>query len=87
MLEIGAFVKKIAITNYWHTHAMKPIFKKFALAALSAAALCASARAETVLRVGHFPNISHAQALVAHRLSMLGKGWFEERLGKGVKIQ
>ena len=60
---------------------MKPIFKKFALAALSAAALCASARAETVLRVGHFPNISHAQALVAHRLSMLGKGWFEERLG------
>ena len=51
---------------------MKPVFKKLALAALSAAALCAQAGAETVLRVGHFPNISHAQALVAHRLSMLG---------------
>lgn len=25
--------------------------------------------------------------MVAHRLSMLGKGWFEERLGKDVKIQ
>lgn len=68
-------------------HAMKQIFAKFALAVISAAALCASARAETVLRVGHFPNISHAQALVAHRLTMLGKGWFEERLGKDVKIQ
>ena len=53
-------------------HAMKQIFAKFALAVLSAASLCASARAETVLRVGHFPNISHAQALVAHRLTMLG---------------
>ncbi len=42
---------------------------------------------KVVLQVGHFPNISHAQALVAHRLSMLGKGWFEERLGKGVKIE
>ena len=38
------------------------------------------------LRVGHFPNITHAQALVAHNLSRQGKGWFEERLGTGVKI-
>jgi len=33
-----------------------------------------------VIRVGHFPNITHAQALVARR-----KRWFEERLG--VKIE
>ena len=39
-----------------------------------------------VLRVGHFPNITHAQALVAHNLSRQGKGWFEERLGTGTKI-
>jgi NitT/TauT family transport system substrate-binding protein len=39
-----------------------------------------------VLRVGHFPNITHAQALVAHNLSRQGKGWFEERLGPGTKI-
>ena len=39
------------------------------------------------LRVGHFPNITHAQALVAHHLSRQGKGWFEERLGSGAKIE
>src|SRR5688500_8884688 len=43
--------------------------------------------AETILRVGHFPNITHAQALVAHNLSRQGKGWFEERLGPGTKIE
>jgi NitT/TauT family transport system substrate-binding protein len=49
--------------------------------------LVVSANAETVLRVGHFPNITHAQALVAHNLSRQGKGWFEEKLGAGVKIE
>lgn len=38
-------------------------------------------QAETVVRFGHFPNITHVQALVAHHLSRNGKGWFEERLG------
>ncbi len=42
---------------------------------------------QPVLRVGHFPNITHAQALVAHNLSRQGKGWFEERLGPGTKIE
>jgi NitT/TauT family transport system substrate-binding protein len=45
------------------------------------------ARAETVIRVGHFPNITHAQGLVAHNLSRQGKGWFEEKLGGGIKIE
>ena len=39
------------------------------------------------LRVGHFPNITHAQALIAANLTRQGKGWFEERLGPGVKIE
>jgi NitT/TauT family transport system substrate-binding protein len=39
------------------------------------------------LRVGHFPNITHVQALVAHNLSRQGKGWFEQRLGKDVKVE
>lgn len=39
------------------------------------------------LRLGHFPNITHVQGLVAHALSRQGKGWFEERLGSGVEIQ
>ena len=43
-------------------------------------------RGETqTLRVGHFPNITHIQGLVAHALTRQGKGWFEQRL-PGVKI-
>ncbi len=40
-----------------------------------------------VLRVGHFPNVTHAQGLVGHALTREGKGWFEERLGKGIRIE
>jgi NitT/TauT family transport system substrate-binding protein len=43
--------------------------------------------AKTTLRVGHFPNITHVQGLVAHGLSRQGKGWFEERLGNDVTIE
>jgi NitT/TauT family transport system substrate-binding protein len=46
-----------------------------------------SMNGETVIRVGHFPNITHAQGLVAHNLSRQGKGWFEQRLGPGFKIE
>ena len=42
---------------------------------------------KTVIRVGHFPNITHVQGLVAHNLSRQGKGWFEARLGPDVEIQ
>jgi len=42
---------------------------------------------KTVIRVGHFPNITHVQGLVAHSLSRQGKGWFEARLGPEVEIQ
>lgn len=55
---------------------------------LAALVLSHSVQAETkVLRVGHFPNVTHVQALVAHNLSRQGKGWFEERLGGEVKIE
>src|SRR5690348_13169841 len=49
--------------------------------------LVTASRAETVLRVGHFPNITHAQGLIAHALTRQGKGWFEQRLGSGVTLQ
>jgi NitT/TauT family transport system substrate-binding protein len=42
---------------------------------------------KTIVRIGHFPNITHAQVLVAHHLSRQGKGWFEQRLGPDVEIQ
>ena len=44
------------------------------------------ALAADTIRVGHFPNITHVQSLVAQHLSRTGHGWFEERLGKDVKI-
>ena len=42
---------------------------------------------KTVIRVGHFPNITHVQGLIGHNLSRQGKGWFETRLGPEVEIQ
>jgi len=66
------------------------LMKSISLLALSVAlglAVRADAAGNTVVRVGHFPNITHAQALVAHNLSRQGKGWFEERLGPGTKIE
>ena len=49
--------------------------------------ICGSASGETKIRVGHFPNITHAQGVIAHALSRQGKGWFEERLGPDIKIE
>jgi NitT/TauT family transport system substrate-binding protein len=43
--------------------------------------------AQTTLRIGHFPNITHAQGLVAHALSRQGKGWFEQRLAPDVAVE
>jgi NitT/TauT family transport system substrate-binding protein len=40
-----------------------------------------------ILRVGHFPNVTHAQGVIAHALSRAGKGWFEARLGTNVEVQ
>ena len=46
------------------------------------------ARAEkTVLRVGYFPNITHAQGVIGSQTSREGHGWFEQRLGPDVTIQ
>ncbi|MFN0008783.1 MAG: ABC transporter substrate-binding protein [Planctomycetota bacterium] len=40
-----------------------------------------------VLRVGHFPTVTHAQGLAAHALTREGQGWFEQRLGPGTKVE
>jgi len=47
----------------------------------------ATAQEKTKIRFGHFPNITHAQGVIAHALSREGKGWFEQRLGPSVEIQ
>lgn len=42
---------------------------------------------KTIVRVGHFPNITHAQGVIGHQLSRQHKGWFEKRLGPDVEVQ
>ena len=46
-----------------------------------------TAQEKTTIRFGHFPNITHAQGVIAHALSRQGKGWFEKRLDPNVEIQ
>jgi len=61
---------------------MKALFTSlFLLAGLSASA------EQTVIRVGHFPNITHAQGVIAHGMSRAGQGWFEKHLGPDVKVE
>src|SRR5438093_815090 len=61
------------------------------IAVITAAILCfgsfATAEQKTTIRFGHFPNITHAQRVIAHALSRQGKRWFEKRLGPNVEIQ
>lgn len=54
---------------------------------LVAGAFTATAEEPVKLRIGHFPNITHGQALVARQLARQGKGWFEQRLGADVQVE
>jgi NitT/TauT family transport system substrate-binding protein len=74
----------------------RPTTLAFALFCAVVAAACgpASGPAGTdpetgaqVVRLGHFPNVTHAHGLVAHAMTREGKGWFEERLGPGTKVE
>src|SRR5437868_7897184 len=46
------------------------------------AALALNAGAQTVVRVGVFPNITHPQAMAGK-----ANGWFEKAMGRGAKIE
>jgi NitT/TauT family transport system substrate-binding protein len=65
---------------------MKHLLFAFAVVVVCAGQTLSAAEKNTI-RFGHFPNITHAQGVIAHALSRQGKGWFEERLGPGVEIQ
>ena len=45
-------------------------------------ACAGSSCAQTTIRVGAFPNITHAQAMVGK-----ANGWFDKAMGPGVKVQ
>jgi len=61
--------------------------KKLLLLLLACGVLVAPLAAKTILRVGYFPNVTHAQGVIGKTLSAQQKGWFEERLGPDVEIQ
>src|SRR5881394_2046074 len=66
---------------------MKKLVLIIFLSAIAGIGQIVSAQTKTIIRFGHFPNITHAQCVIAHALTRQGKGWFEERLGPNVEIQ
>ena len=67
------------------TKSMKNLLASVVLVLITVTMSVATEKA--VIRVGHFPNITHVQGLVAHNLSRQGKGWFEAQLGPEVEIE
>src|SRR5205085_12143373 len=57
------------------------------LSILAAVIIARPVSGETKYLVGHCPNITHAQGVIAHAHSRQGKGWFEQRLGADTKIE
>lgn len=60
---------------------------RLAICFLLGSLVMSSAADKTIIRVGHFPNLTHAQGVIGHGLTRSGKGWFEQRLGTNVEIQ
>ncbi len=63
----------------------RTIFFTF-LGALVLFAQTSIAEDKVVIRFGHFPNITHAQGVIANAFTREGKGWFEQRI-PNVEIQ
>jgi NitT/TauT family transport system substrate-binding protein len=57
-----------------------------ALVALAASVATARGQTQTI-RVGHFPNVTHVQALVARNFERQGREWFSSRLGPDLKVE
>jgi NitT/TauT family transport system substrate-binding protein len=55
--------------------------------ALALAPGCERSPGKVVLRIGHFPNITHAQGVIGNARTRQGEGWFEKRLGKDVEVR
>ncbi|MBK8475823.1 MAG: ABC transporter substrate-binding protein [Opitutaceae bacterium] len=55
------------------------------VALLSGATLCAAA--PVVLRIGYFPNVTHAQGVIGAAGTRAKAGWFEQRLGPEMAVQ
>src|SRR4051794_17471988 len=66
---------------------MRLWIRTFAFSVLALLVAPFPAGAQGVVRVGHFPNVTHVQALVARNFERQGRTWFGERLGPNVKVE
>jgi sulfonate transport system substrate-binding protein len=66
---------------------MRLLTRTFAFAAMLLGLTPLSAAAQEVIRVGHFPNVTHVQALVARNFERQGRSWLGERLGPNTKVE
>src|SRR5688572_8349559 len=93
MLDLTEAIKDPRVGTFEHMK-ITPLTRRFAqLVGIALAAMLMlgfsshAAEKKKVLRIGHFPNLTHAQGVIGHGLTRTGKGWFEQRLGPGVEIQ
>ncbi|HVW20245.1 MAG TPA: ABC transporter substrate-binding protein [Opitutaceae bacterium] len=61
--------------------------RPFLLSALALTLAASLQAAPNTLRVGYFPNITHAQGLIGAETTREHRGWFEQRLGPGVTVE
>lgn len=61
--------------------------KSFCFVILALLGPVLAAAEKTVIRVGYFPNVTHAQGVIGSHGTREGRGWFEQQLGPGVTVQ
>jgi NitT/TauT family transport system substrate-binding protein len=59
------------------------------LVVAACASACGDPRAPVpgVVRIGHFPNLTHAHGVLGHAATRSGQGWFERRLPAGTRVE
>lgn len=63
-------------------------FKTLTLAAIALAGVQFSSAADPqILRIGYFPNVTHAHGVIGSHSTREGRGWFEQRLGPDIKVE
>lgn len=60
---------------------------RFFLLSLALLTATAAHAQQTVIRVGYFPNVTHAQGVIGSHGTREAHGWFEQRLGPDVTVQ
>src|SRR5262245_5712239 len=74
--------------NWFATSARSRIVPVAAAWAIAFGLCQAHAQSDAVtVRIGHFPNVTHVQALVARNFERQGRDWFGPKLGQKVKLE